>query len=710
MTLGTLRDFRLLLLGGAALAAYSCPGQAWAQDATATEENDQTTVVETVDDNQQVIVDEYTGGMTALQRIVVGAGVEKVAIDTPQSVTVVDQQDLDNLQATEITDIADNVVGLNATGGTGALGQAFNIRGIGAPEVGGEEGRIIINVDGVSKFFEQYRMGGLFTDPELYKQVEVLRGPASSTLYGAGALGGVINFVTKDASDFIGEGQNTALRLKGSYETNGGDYLGQAIVAHRFNEHAEILLMGNYRNTGDYETGDGTEVEGLEVAAPNGLAKGTFTFGENMEQKLRISYQQYTGTATDQAYSQTFDQPAFGDIDERIITDKTAIIAYENVASDNPWLDLNIQFSYSDITNEQSMDGGSDLFNSTFGYESFQFNIDNTFEYIGENFENYLTIGSQTIKQERTRDGSDSGTHPEGTDFTTGFYAQNEFIWDEKLTLIAGARVDYRELTPAINDVQPFGVPDYDNWAFSPKIAALYKFNENFGVFGSIAQTQRIPTLDEVYDTIGPDPFNPQHIGLDIENSLNYEAGFAISKYDLLRAGDSFQLKTTGFYNDIQDLITDQGRTATPRYENIDEAEIYGVEVELAYTSDLFYSNAGYSLVRGNNVTTGGYLNDVAPDEFFFTIGKSMPEYGIDFGWTSRFVAAQDLVDARDPSEAFNIHDIYLNWIPQDGPMFGWEARFRVDNIFNEQYQEYLEGFPSKGRTFKVSLVKQFGW
>ena len=141
--------------------------------------------------------------VTILERIVIGAGNEKVAIDTPQSVSVVEQEDIDQAQAVNIGDVLRDIPGVNVSGSERVLGQAFNIRGIGAPESSGEEGRIIVNVDGATKFYEQYRMGSFFSDPELYKKVEVLRGPASSTLYGSGALGGVINFETKEASDFL---------------------------------------------------------------------------------------------------------------------------------------------------------------------------------------------------------------------------------------------------------------------------------------------------------------------------------------------------------------------------------------------------------------------------------------------------------------------------------------------------------------------------
>src|SRR5690606_23445607 len=268
---------------------------------------------------QQAATPVTPTGTTVLQQIVVGAGVEKVAIDTPQSVTVVDQEELDLQQATTISEALQNVPGVNLSGSDRVLGQSLNIRGIGGPETGGEEGRIIINVDGVSKFFEQYRMGGLFTDPELFKRVEVLRGPASSTLYGSGALGGVVNFATKDASDFLQDGQIAALRLKSTYDSNPNGWLGSAILAYRPNEAFEFLAAGNYRKADEYKTGGGFPVPGSDIEAPSGLVKGTAHFGENNEQTLRASYMHWQSDADDQYYNQTgVDDPitgGFGTVD-----------------------------------------------------------------------------------------------------------------------------------------------------------------------------------------------------------------------------------------------------------------------------------------------------------------------------------------------------------------------------------------------------------
>ena len=144
-----------------------------------------------------------------LGRIIFGTGTAKVAIDTPQAVTAREQGDLDRAQPNTAGDVLKGIPGVQATGSSARpLGQAFNIRGIGNTEQTASEARIAVSVDGAPKFFEQYRLGSFFGDFELFKRVEVLRGPASSTLYGAGAIGGAIAFTTKDASDFHPRGQD----------------------------------------------------------------------------------------------------------------------------------------------------------------------------------------------------------------------------------------------------------------------------------------------------------------------------------------------------------------------------------------------------------------------------------------------------------------------------------------------------------------------
>lgn len=705
-----------LLLGGAALGALAFAQAAHAQDETQTNEA------------------EKRGRVTLLQRLVVGAGVEKVAIDTPQSVSVIEQEEIDQEQATTVGDVLKRIPGVNTSGSDRVMGQTFNIRGIGAPEAANEEGRIIVTVDGATKFYEQYRMGGFFSDPELYKKVEVLRGPASSTLYGSGALGGVINFVTKDASDFISEGDSGALRLKGGFNSNRNGWLGSVILAQRLSERAEFLFAGNYRESGSYRTGDGTEVRSSDFTAWSGLAKGTFKVGD--EGTLRLSYQQWDSDADDQDYAQVGTQPIFGTVDRHVV-DRTAVVAYENPFSDSDMLNLKISGSFSDTAVDQTNATGNPMFGLTcatsllfcdteYGYQTWQFNVQNTSEWRGDAWENFLTYGWQTAYQIRTAEpvtitggSANINFHPEGEDLKTGVFVQNEFIWDERFTLIPGVRLDWRRLTPG----ERTGVADNtSDTAISPKIAAHYRFNDTFAVFGSIAHTERFASLDEVFSTGGSSStFNPS-LDLDKERSNNFELGFAVSGYDLLQAGDGVQLKTTAFYNDIKDLITlnpalVSGPNNRPGYVNISNAEIYGFEVEAAYDSDYVFANAGYSHVVGKNKDTGAYLTTVAPHELAFTLGGKVPQHDLKFGWKARIVADPQDRMRREPlttssryAKAFDVHDAFLSWSPRDGQFAGWQADFGVENIFDRQYKEFLHNDPAKGRTFKVSLSKQFGW
>lgn len=740
------------LLCGTALAIFANVGMVQAQEDATTE--------------QVTTESQKKGRVTQLQRLVLGAGQEKVAIDTPQAVTVVDQEEIDEAQPSTVSDVIKKVPGVNAAGSQRTLGQSFNIRGIGGSETAGEEGRIIINVDGAVKFYEQYRMGSLFTDPELYKRVEILRGPASSTLYGSGALGGVVNFTTKDASDFIEEGNSGALRLKTSYDSNGNGWLGSAIFAQKLSQNWDFLFAGNYRTQDSYKTGDGSLIRSSEVDAWSGLAKVTGKVGD--EGTLRFSYQHWDSDAKNQDYVQIGGPPSaffpglpetiggFGTVDRHVI-DRTFVAAYENPFSDNDLLDLKIALTYSNTAVEQRNASGipavgfvcptnpgmppstpSMFCDTDFGYNTWQLKVENTSTWQGANWENHLTYGWQTSHQTRVAEAWDADGdafifpfHPEGSDFKTGVYVQNEFIWNDKLTLIPGVRVDWRQLTPGDNFPPAYASSDKaDDWAFSPKLAALYKFNDTFSVFGSYAHTERFPTLDETFQW----DFG-QSYSLKKERSDNFELGFAVSRFDIVQPGDALQFKATGFYNDVKDMIVScrSGNscglpgTYPDHYQNVERATIYGAEFELAYDSDYFFLNAGYSHVRGErhghrDATAGeyGYLNTVAPHELKLGIGGKLPEHGIRFGWNARFVAGpQDPKRNTDIppdngstrySTSFNVHDIFVSWKPTEGKLFGWEAQAGIDNIFNEQYKEFLMNEPAKGRTFKLSLSKQFGW
>ncbi|HTB63735.1 MAG TPA: TonB-dependent receptor plug domain-containing protein, partial [Opitutales bacterium] len=111
--------------------------------------------------------------------------------DTPQSITVVPKQVMQDQNSTTLRDVLRNVAGISiAAGEGGSQGDNLTLRGFTA--------RNDIFLDGMRDFGSYYR------DPFIFEQVDVLEGP-ESVMFGRGSTGGIINQETKtpELSPFI---------------------------------------------------------------------------------------------------------------------------------------------------------------------------------------------------------------------------------------------------------------------------------------------------------------------------------------------------------------------------------------------------------------------------------------------------------------------------------------------------------------------------
>ena len=646
----------------------------------------------------------------SLGRIVVSAGAEKVAIDTPQAVTALDQEDIDQTQATTMGDLLEAIPGVSVVGGVSALGQGFNIRGMGTG-IADSDSRILTQIDGVTKFYEQYRMGALFSEPELYKRVEVLRGPASSTLYGAGALAGVVNFTTKDASDFLKGDDRFAVRLKGGYESNSEGLAGSVIVAGKPAKNLDLLGVYTARDAGNYTSGDGTEVDPSGVKSTSYLLKGRYYVGGDKKHSIWASYQNWQSDST-----QMYDQAeAFGTTPvRRKVDDITAVVGYENDFNGSKIFNLEAQGSYANSKVEQRettfLPG---LTYSEFSYETWQARIQNTSRFNwGDDWAGFLFVGVQAYTQERrnprvntagvTNPGA--ATHPEGDMDKYGVYAQAELIWSDKLTIIPGVRVDKTKLKPGA------GVPlteAVEDTAASPKIAVLYAINDNLSVFGSVARTVRMPVLDEVFSRTSAAASNFS-LNLKPEESDNFEGGITVSFDDVIAQGDAVRVKVTAFRNDVSNLIT-RGTANAPYFVNIGESRFEGVEVEAEYAARNLFARAGLSVIDGENRITGLPLNTIPADELDVTIGYRFTDLNLQAGWRGEFAADQeDIGPGGRRTGGYGVHNLFLTWTPDDGALSGLEVRAAVDNLFDKQFRRHLSSLDAEGRTFKLTLARTF--
>ncbi len=657
-----------------------------------------------------------------LDRLVISAGVEKVAIDTPQAVSALDQEDIDQLQATTIGDLLEGMPGVNVQGGVGQLGQGFNIRGMGTA-IGDSDNRILLNVDGVTKFYEQYRMGALFTEPELYKRVEVLRGPASSTLYGAGALAGVVNFTTKDASDFLTPGDPLAVRLKAATETNAQAHTLSGIVAVQPTEGVELLGSYNYRRTDDYKNGDGDTVAASATKSDSWLVKGRVAIGGNSKHAIWASYQDWLSDAP-QVYDQV--SAATGNsLMRRRVHDKTAVLGYVNDFNGSNLFNVEAQAAYSlSKVHQTETSFLGPLAYSDFTYESWQAKVQNSSRFdMGGDWTTFLILGGQWSTQERRnpRVGLSgtvtpgAGTHPEGDMDRYGLFGQLEIVWSDKLTIMPGVRVDWTKLKPGATVVGGTRLTgEVKDSGVSPKFAALYNVTPWFGLFGSVARTVRMPNVDEIFTRSATRPNNPD---LRPEKSDNVEAGFTLSFDGLLGKADRFRTKTTLFRNDVKDLIVNvAGPAGTPYFQNVNRSRFKGLEVEAEYGVGGFFARGNASFIDGKDRLTGNYLNTIPANDYRLTLGYADAETGLSGGWTGEFAERQDQVTTGPfssagsglPTPGYSVHNLFFAFKPQSGPAQGFEFRFAVDNIFDKQYRRHLSALDAEGQSFRFTVANTF--
>ncbi|MHB8836617.1 MAG: TonB-dependent receptor plug domain-containing protein [Candidatus Methylomirabilia bacterium] len=158
--------------------------------------------------------------------------IESTLATSPDAITVVSREEIEQLQARTVADVLETVPGVivSHTGQPGAQTSVF-MRGA-------NSGHTLVLVDGVrvnSAFNGRYDFVDLTVDN--VERIEVVRGP-QSTRYGSDALGGVINIVTKRGAPeptgaaLLELGSNASLRARGSAAASVGTLGVSAEISH----------------------------------------------------------------------------------------------------------------------------------------------------------------------------------------------------------------------------------------------------------------------------------------------------------------------------------------------------------------------------------------------------------------------------------------------------------------------------------------------
>ncbi|WP_159806064.1 TonB-dependent hemoglobin/transferrin/lactoferrin family receptor [Litoreibacter roseus] len=631
--------------------------------------------------------------------------------DTPVAATVAEGENLERRQADTYEELIGDIPGVVIEGGPRGIAQEPNIRGF-------QDEQVVLRVDGGRLNFNQAHRGRFFFDPDIVQRVEVVRG-GGSTLFGSGAIGGVIAVDTKDATDLLSAGQTTGARLRFGFSDNGEVYSPTATVYGDWGKFDTLAFIGTRQFDAPLDDGAGDDILRSEVDKVNGVLK--FGFEPTPDHRFELSLSHYDDEGTTPAAA---DSASRGERDvERSAEIFTGRLSWDWNPRNSNLVDLSVLIygNELDIREDRLVDGRADQTE----YDTFGFEVVNRSRFdIGIPVS--LVYGIEVFRdtQSGTRNGDDRVQFPDSQADTTGLFAEATFGVTNRLDFIAGVRHDDYS-----RDVDDPTLADVDETFFSPRIGFSYRPNDTWQLFGNLARAFRAPTLTELYNDgehfsvdfgpglTGVNSFVPNP-DLEEEESTQVELGARFERADFARPGDILRFSVNAYYaevdNFIDSVVTDFDFSSaftgfvfgTTSQRNVD-AELYGFEAEMDYDAGLWFAGLGLSMPRGKQ-KNGEALGSIPQERLVTTLGYR-PLDDLELGLRATFAADQDDVpEGGSPGESYGLLDMFGSWVPSDGPLEGSVFRAGIDNVFDEDYTIYPNELPQSGRTFKVSVSHQF--
>ena len=220
---------------------------------------------------------------------VTAKGYEALIAETPRSVNIIEVDTIQRSQARTLGDLLRGEPGI-AVAVDGSVGQDPIIRGL-------KRDQVLVLVDGVRiNALQPPGRGSLasYVNIDMIERIEVIRGP-NSVLYGSGAMGGVINIITRGGEYTAGPELNGWSRL-GYTSVDEGI---RAAVGVSLSDPRNVLDLAIARlDTDDYRMGDGkrlddsgTEQTALSLRYRRQLAEGhEIQFQAQRDQRKDVWY------------------------------------------------------------------------------------------------------------------------------------------------------------------------------------------------------------------------------------------------------------------------------------------------------------------------------------------------------------------------------------------------------------------------------------
>ncbi|HEY0685295.1 MAG TPA: TonB-dependent receptor [Steroidobacter sp.] len=478
------------------------------------------------------------------QVVVTATFIEQKLEDAPASITVIGREELNNRPVQDLADALQGAAGVHV-GGVGLARRGISIRGMSNEyTLTMIDGRRVSQTAGVIGHSES-DVGWVPT--EGIERIEVVRGPMSS-LYGSDALGGVINIITRPATDEW----RASMTSRGEWREDGrgGEVLqtGLYLAGPLVQDVLGISTYGEFRDrepTASAADPRLSEMEGREVTTgnvtlnwtPDGAQRISLNYGQGKEDRER-------NALTGRNYYVTTDL-----IDRRQY-------AFSHTGQWR-WGDTTLRAYGTKLEKTNRRSSGAPV--------RPQLLEDRTYDArtslnLGD--ANRLSVGGEWREEELF----DTSMNAEGYDSTRhrAVFLQDE--WQlQRWLFVLGTRYDDHDIFGGQN---------------SPRAYAVYHPSDNVTIKGGVGRGFKAPNLKLLSPeySVTTSQFvvygNPD---LDPEFNTSYELG---ASYD----ADRWSLQATLFQNDVDDLIqsycaADCDALRVLNYENVEEARIRGVEV-----------------------------------------------------------------------------------------------------------------------------------
>ncbi|BAN50610.1 TonB-dependent hemoglobin/transferrin/lactoferrin family receptor [Metapseudomonas resinovorans] len=666
----------------------------------------------------------------------------------PSTVSVITERQIDQKNVNNIRDLVRYEPGVSVSGTGSRFGlSGFTIRGIGG-------NRVLTQVDGVS-VPDTFTFGGFlsaqrnYVDVDTMKQVEIIRGPASS-LYGSDAIGGAVSFLTRDAADYLDEGDDTYARLKTGYDGSDDSWLRSGTVAARQGNVDGLLHIG--RRTGQALDTQGSlggigntreKANPLDYTTDNLLTKLGWNFGEG--QRLQLTYESYQDDVDTRVLSNYSNTATIRTQDAQDSVDRDRYSLAHSIQLNSLLADqVHTQLSYQDSqTRQQTFENrvvaGQPRFRTRDShYEERMWvlnsKLDKAFS-LGET-QHALIYGVdlKRLKNSDLREGGETviatgvttptlptSDFPDPTTTEYALFAQDR-IDIGRWSLLPGVRYDHYEMKPHVTqrylnsqatDANP---SDFSDSAISPKFGVTYQLDDQHSVYGQYAAGFRAPQAIEIFgEFINPGMYRTlANTNLKAETSDSYELGLR-GKYDVGSFGAAF------FYNQYDDFIEQISRPSSVpgfpfgdfQYVNRDRVIIRGFEAkgelfldQLGMTPQGWTAIGSVAYARGKDEGTGQPINSVDPLKGVFGVGYAQPsgKFGGDLTWT--VVAAKERIDRTQTPGQFQTAGYGL--LDLNG---WWQVTEELSvnaGLFNITDKEYWQWGDARGLTENSPSLRRY--